>query len=64
MLDKLLQEYYKLFPNARMFSEWFELSDKLKIEALKEAVQDKKDLSQTKVFKKYEEKVIFNKSLQ
>ena len=62
-MDKLLQEYYKLFPNARMFPEWFELSDKLKIEALK-AIRDKKDLSQTKVFKKYEEKVIFNKSLQ
>ena len=64
MMDKLLQEYYKLFPNARMFPEWFELSDKLKIETLKEAIRDKKDLSQTKVFKKYEEKVIFNKSLQ
>ena len=64
MMDKLLQEYYKLFPNARMFPEWFELSDKLKIEALKEAIRVKKDLSQTKVFKKYEEKVIINKNLQ
>ena len=54
-MDKLLQEYYKLFPNARMFPEWFELSDKLKIEALKEEIRDKKNLSQTKLFKKYEE---------
>ena len=64
MMNKLLQEYYKLFPDARIFPEWFELSDKLKIETLKEAIRDKKDLSQTKVFKKYEEKVIFNKNLQ
>ena len=63
-MNKLLQEYYKLFPDARIFPEWFELSDKLKIETLKEAIRDKKDLSQTKVFKKYEEKVIFNKNLQ
>lgn len=31
-MNKLLQEYYKLFPDARIFPEWFELSDKLKIE--------------------------------
>lgn len=60
MIDKLLKEYYKLFPNARLFSEWFDLSDKLKVEALKEAIRDKKDLSQTKVFRELEEKVITN----
>ena len=64
MIDKLLQEYYKLFPDARLFPEWFELPDKLKIDTLKEAIRDKKDLSQTKIFKEYEEKVIINKSLQ
>ena len=54
----LLEEYYKLFPNEQLFPEWFDISNSEKIEMLNEAIKDKKDLSQTKVFDKYQEKVI------
>lgn len=56
-MDKLLKEYYKIFPNARFSAEWFDLPNELKYDALKEAVEDKKDISQTKIFKIYVEKV-------
>ena len=57
-MDKLIEEYYKLFPNARFFPEWFDIPTEDQIEMLKEAIKDKKDITQTKLFKKYEETVI------
>ena len=57
-MDKLLNEYYKIFPNAHFCYEWFDIPNEDKIEILKEAIKDKKDISQTKLFKKYEETVI------
>lgn len=57
ILKELLEEYYQLFPNDGLFPEWFEIPENEKIEMLKEAIRDKKDLSQTELFKKYEEKV-------
>lgn len=57
-MEELIKEYYKIFPNTHFFPEWFEILKQEKIEMLKEAIKDKKDLSQTKLFKKYEEKVI------
>lgn len=57
-MEKLLQEYYKIFPNAHFFPEWFDIPNEGKIEMLKEAIKDKKDITQTKLFKKYEETVI------
>ena len=57
-LKELLKEYSKLFPNDGFFPEWFDIQNEEKIEMLKEAIKDKKDLSQTKIFEKYQEKVI------
>jgi len=54
---QLLEEYYKLFPNEQLFPEWFDISNREKIEMLNEAIKDKKDLSQTRIFDKYQEKV-------
>ena len=57
IMEELLKEYFILFPNDGLFPEWFEIPDEEKIEMLKEAIKDKKDISQTKLFKKYEETV-------
>ena len=57
-MKKLLNEYYKIFPNASFFPEWFNIPKEEKIKMLKEAIKDKKDITQTKLFKKYEEIVI------
>ena len=57
-MEQLIEEYYKLFPNAHFFNEWFDIPNEEKIEMLKEAIKEKKDITQTKLFKKYEEKVI------
>ena len=59
-MEKLLKEYYKIFPNANFFPEWFEIPTQEKIEMLKEAIKDKKDITQTKLFEKYEERVIID----
>lgn len=59
-ISNLINEYYKLFPNAHFFPEWFEIPDSEKIEMLKEAIRDKKDLSQTKLFERYQEIVKFD----
>lgn len=56
-MEKLLKEYYKLFPNANFFPEWFDIPRQEKIEILKEAIRDKKDITQTKLYEKYEERV-------
>ena len=60
ILNQLIEEYYTIFPNANFFPEWFDIPNKDKIEMLKEAIKDKKDLSETKLFDKYQEKVIFD----
>ena len=60
-LKTLLDKYYKLFPNEQFFPEWFDISNREKIIMLKEAIQEKKDLSQTRLFDKYQEKVIRDK---
>lgn len=57
-MDKLLKEYYKLFPNTRFFPEWFDIPNKEKIEILKEAIKDKKNIIETKLYERYEETVI------
>jgi len=57
-MEKLLQDYYKIFPNAKFFPEWFDIPKEEKIEILQEAIKYKKDVSQTKLFKKYEETII------
>lgn len=57
-MEKLIEEYYKIFPNAHFFPVWFDIPNEEKIEILKEAIKDKKDITQTKLFKKYEETVI------
>ena len=59
MLEELIKEYYKLFPNARFFCEWFDIPTEDKIEMLKEAIKDKKDITQTKLFEEHTEKVIY-----
>jgi hypothetical protein len=60
-LDELLKEYFKLFPKDNFFPEWYDASNEDKIEMLKEAIKEKKDISETKIFKeKYEEKVIYD----
>ena len=59
-LNQLIEEYYKLFPNAHFCYEWFDMSQNEQIKILKECIKDKKDISQTKLFEKYEEKVIFD----
>jgi len=56
-IKQLLEEYYKIFPNDGLFPQWFDIPNDEKIEMLKEAIKDKKDLSQTKVFDKYCERV-------
>ena len=60
ILKDLIDEYYKLFPNDELFPEWFDIPEREKIEMLKEAIRDKKDLTETKLFKKYEEGVFFD----
>ena len=60
-MEELLKEYYKLFPNDGLFPEWVNMSKEEKIEMLKEAIKEKRDLTQTKLFKKYEEKIIDTK---
>ncbi len=56
---ELLNEYFKLFPNDGLFPEWLDAPSEDKIEMLKEAIKDKKDIPETKLFKeKYEEKVL------
>lgn len=57
-LKTLLDEYHKLFPKDHFFPEWFDIPNREKIIMLKEAIQEKKDLSQTKLFDKYQEKVV------
>lgn len=57
-MEKLLQEYYKIFPNAHFCYEWFKIPKKEQIEILKEAIKDKKDITQTKLFEKYQETCI------
>lgn len=58
-LKELLKEYSKLFPNDGFFPEWDEATNEDKIEMLNEAIKDKKDIAETKIFKeKYEEKVL------
>lgn len=58
-LKELLKEYFKLFPNDGLFPEWDEATNEDKIEMLNEAIKDKKDIAETKIFKeKYEEKVL------
>lgn len=54
-MDNLIKEYYRLFPNAYFFPEWFDIPNEEKIEMLKEAIKDKKNITETKLFKKYEE---------
>lgn len=56
-MDKLLNEYYKLFPNATFCYEWFDIPQEEQIKILKEAIKDKKDITQTKLFEKYEETI-------
>ena len=56
-MEELIKEYYKIFPNAVFSAEWFDLTDEVKYDVLKEAIKDKKDISQTKMFKIYVEKV-------
>lgn len=59
IIDELLDECFKLFPNECLFPEWFEATDKDKIQMLKEAIKEEKNLSETIIFKeKYKEKVI------
>lgn len=56
---ELLTEYYKLFPNDGLFPEWDNINIEDKITMLTEAIKDKKDISQTKLFEdKYMEQVI------
>lgn len=57
-MDELLKQYFELFPNDSLFDEWFDIPKEEQIEMLKESIKDKKDISQTKLFKKYEEKVM------
>lgn len=54
---ELLKEYYKMYPNDGLFPEWFDMTAEEKIEMLKEAIKDKKELSQTKIFSRYYERV-------
>jgi broad-specificity NMP kinase len=57
---ELLKEYFKLFPNDSLFPEWNDATDNDKQDMLKEAIKNKKSISETTLFKeKYEEKVIF-----
>ena len=60
ILNQLIEEYYKIFPNASFCYEWFDIPQNEQIEILKEAIKDKKDITQTKLFDKYQEKVIFD----
>ena len=57
-IDKLLEEYYKLFPRDGLFPEWDEVPNNEKKEMLEEAINEKKDISETKLFEKYQEEVI------
>ena len=57
-MDNLIKEYYKIFPGAIFPYEWFDIPNEDKVEMLKEAIKEKKDISQTKLFKKYEEGII------
>lgn len=57
-MEELLKEYFKIFPNDGLFPEWAIASKEDKIEMLKEAIKDKKDIAETKIFKeKYENKL-------
>ena len=60
ILNQLIEEYYTIFPNASFCYEWFEIPVDEQIEILKEAIKDKKDITETKLFEKYQEKVIFD----
>lgn len=61
IVNSLLDEYFKLFPSDGLFPEWEEVTTEDKINMLKEAIEDKKNLSETKIFQeKYEEKVLFD----
>lgn len=56
---ELLTEYYKLFPNDGLFPDWDDINIEDRIIMLKEAIQDKKDISKTKLFEnKYMEQII------
>lgn len=56
---KLLDDYFRLFPNDGLFPEWAEATKEEKIEMLKEAIKDRKDIPQTKIFEeKYEKRII------
>lgn len=60
-IEKLLNDYFNLFPNGQLFPEWFDATKKDKIDMLKEAIKEKKDISDTKLFEeKYMEKVVFD----
>lgn len=61
-MEELINKYYKIFPKAHFTPEWFDIPNKEKIEILKEAIKDKKDITQTKLYKKYEERVIIKTS--
>lgn len=59
IVKELLKEYFTLFPNDGLFPEWNDIPNEEKKEMLKEAIKDKKDIAETKIFKeKYEEKVL------
>lgn len=50
-MDELLNEFFKVFSNEELFPEWADMSDEEKVKLLEEAIKDKKDLTQTKIFK-------------
>lgn len=56
-MDELLTEYFKIFPNSYLFPEWYNASDEDKKNMLKEAIKDKKHISETKTFQKYQEEI-------
>lgn len=57
-MDNLIKEYFKIFPSATFPYEWFDIPNEDKVKILKEAIKDKKDITQTKLYKNYEETVI------
>ena len=58
-IKELLKEYYKLFPNDGLFPEWEEANYNDKVKMLKEAIEEKKNIAETNIFKeKYEEQVL------
>ena len=39
-VKQLLEEYYEIYPNDSLFPEWFDISNKEKIEMLEEAIKN------------------------